>query len=42
MGIHKKTYEKIRTLYKNGYTIADLAKRFNLRKSIILTICNNN
>lgn len=42
MGIHKKTCEKIRTLYKNGYTIADLAKRFDLRKSIILAICNNN
>lgn len=42
MGIYKKTCEKIRTLYKNDYTIAELAKRFKLRDSTILAICNNN
>ncbi len=42
MGIHKKTCEKIKMLYKSGWTIADLAKRFDLRESIILAICNNN
>lgn len=41
MGIHKKTCEKIKTLYKSGWAIADLAKRFNLRERTILSICND-
>ena len=40
MGITTKDCEKIRALYKSGYTITEIAKTFGLHEGTIRVICN--
>ena len=41
MGIRKTLCDKIKALYKAGYTAKELAERFNIKENIVLSIINH-
>lgn len=40
MGISIKTCEKINTMFAAGYSVKELAEKFDIREGMIRVICN--